>query len=99
MQFYNAKASRPANEIAARHRGACQRGGGANHWTTAGRTPARARDTRFVGCLMDTNEALNKLSQDAGVDARLVVLVDHVELLLGGAEGITSLLGTKHPVV
>jgi hypothetical protein len=48
---------------------------------------------------VDRTEALNKLSQDAGVDARLVVLVDHVELLLGGAEGITSLLGTiKVPV-
>ena len=36
---------------------------------------------------MDKREALDNLSHDAGVDARLVVLVDYVELLLGGAEG------------
>lgn len=38
---------------------------------------------------MDTNEALNKLSHDGNVDARLVVLIDYVELLLGGAEGLS----------
>ena len=38
---------------------------------------------------MDMNEALNKLSHDAGVDARLVVLIDYVEILLGGAEGLS----------
>jgi hypothetical protein len=38
---------------------------------------------------MDTNEALNKLGHDADVDARLAVLIDHVELLLGGAEGLS----------
>ena len=38
---------------------------------------------------MDTNEALNKLSCDEDVDARVAVPVEYVELVgLGGAEGL-----------
>jgi hypothetical protein len=38
---------------------------------------------------VDNTEALNRLSHDGDVDARLVVLADYVELVLGGAEGLS----------
>jgi hypothetical protein len=37
---------------------------------------------------VDINKALNKLSHDVDVDARVVVLIDLVEFRLGGAEGL-----------
>jgi len=37
---------------------------------------------------VDSNEALNHLSCDGDVDARVAVLVEYAELVLGGAEGL-----------
>jgi hypothetical protein len=38
---------------------------------------------------MDMNEALGWLEDDVAVDARVKVLIEYVELVLGGAEGLT----------
>ena len=37
---------------------------------------------------MDFNEALDCLEHDVAVEARVTVLIDCVELVLGGAEGV-----------
>jgi hypothetical protein len=37
---------------------------------------------------MGINEAFDWLEQDVAVDARVTVLIDYVELVLGGAEGV-----------
>jgi hypothetical protein len=44
---------------------------------------------------MEINEALNQLSHDRAVDARLVVLIEYVELVLGGAEGLSYSEGDR----
>jgi hypothetical protein len=38
---------------------------------------------------MELNQALGWLEDDVAVDARIKVLVDYVELVLGGGEGLT----------
>jgi hypothetical protein len=38
---------------------------------------------------VDNDEALDKLEHDGAVDARVAVLIEYVELLLGGAEGLS----------
>jgi hypothetical protein len=38
---------------------------------------------------VDFNEALDCLEHDVAVEARVTVLIDYVELVLGGGEGLT----------
>ena len=38
---------------------------------------------------MELNQALGWLEDDIAVDARIKVLIDYVELVLGGGEGLT----------